>query len=172
MKYDLLKDAQDNLPNIPARKLYQMFQAINARYKAHWRVGISRKEHKRFNLSERQVGNFLTLLKKNNNIEMIDQVTARRNGFLCNVYKISNFLLEGLKTLRMYSKSKFVNPTEYVKSHFNYRETRERITFKHNNHHFVIVKKNNRIYDSPYNWLIYHCEANKIIHPLDLHLCS
>jgi len=148
-------------PNLTEQKIWKLLLTIKFRYKKHGAIGISRLEATRYGTSERQLQAFIKYLRDIDAIRKVKMATAI-NWFKCNVYSLSKWFSDWLKEVKEFVKKKFeyINPTNYVKSRFTYKETPSKITFKVHWDKYIIHKRGR------FKGVIYDVVNNLIINPL------
>jgi len=153
----MLQELKEIFKTFAEKQIYRILLSIKSRNNKYNDVWISRKEWKKYWLSEKQMRNFINFLRDTWNLTIIWKRKSR-SWWLCNIYKLSEWFIEWLKIIRGFT-FKYIEPISFVKRHFIYKKKYWRIKFKVNwNRYFIQL-----IWDFP--WVIYWVEENKIINP-------
>ncbi len=150
--------------NLTERKIWKLLLTLKTRYKKYKVIWISRLEAVRFGTSERQLQNFIYYLRNFWYIEKIRMVKGNNNCFKCNVYSLSDVLIEFLKDIKDYVKKTFeyINPIEYVKARFTLKKKYNKLKFKVNWNRYIIHLR------GKFMNVVYDVWNNCIINPLEL----
>lgn len=129
----MIQELQDIFPKFTEQKIWKILITIKTRYVKYGTIGISRLEASRFWTSQRQMQAFITYLRQIRALRK-KRMAIAINGFKCNVYSLAGWFVEWLEEVKSFVKKVFtyINPVEYVKAKFTYKQDRYNIKFDYN----------------------------------------
>ena len=145
---------------IKPKSFWLICQIIKYRNKKYWKIGLSRLEHSRIWLSQRELQKIINYLRKNNLLKKIDMIRWNNNKFLCNIYELSNDFVNYLQTIKEFAKKQYlsiISNIEAIQSRFSYINKKNKIIFEKNWIKYIIQKK------WKFKDKIYDCYNNKIV---------